>query len=227
MTLAVIVLAWSAFGLRVGADPAEQVGPVSVDQVSLAPSTGPTDAEDLDVSPSAPSSQDQQVEALDRLDGTLVADDDPGEYRLGTVDLDFGPDAWVLTAPPLQDYNGDGRTERLEAELNSLVGRTVTMLVRLDDGNDATAYALNDLPYRDPAGPGPWVVEPSTTAPTATVEQVRTAATDAVGPGARINELEPIQAGQVAWEASVTRADGREFVVLVDAGGAVLTVRED
>lgn len=223
VALAVLVVAWAVVGFRSGADPTEQVEAVSVDEVSLAPpgtstrTSSPTEEAD---------GGNRQVEALDPLEGRLDAEDDPGEYRLGTVDLDFGPDAWVLTAPPMQDYDGDGRVERLEAELDALVGQQVSLLVRLDDGNYAAVYVLNDRPYRDPAGPGPWVVDPATTPPLP-VDQVREAAATAVGPGARVDGLEPLQAGQVAWEASVTRTDGREFSVLLDATGAVLTVRED
>jgi hypothetical protein len=231
---ALLVVVWAALGFSMGADPTEQVAPVAVDQVSLAPSTpGTTPADDTDgtgapTDPTrAPTGGSRQVEALDRLDGELMGEDDPGEYRLGTVDLDFGPDAWVLTAPPSQDYNGDGHTERLEAELDALVGQQVRLLVRLDDGNFAAVYLINDRPYRDPAGPGPWVVDGSPTAPPATVAQIRAAAADALGSGARVDELEPIQAGQVAWEASVTRTDGVDFAVLLDASGTVLTVRED
>ena len=70
-----------------------------------------------------------------------------GQFTLGSVDLDFGPDAWVLTAGPLQDYDQDQRTEALLDELAGLTGQQVTTLVRPGDGGDeAEVYALNDLP---------------------------------------------------------------------------------
>lgn len=232
----VVVLAASAVvgvavALSVRADPTEHVGPVSVDQVSVAPSMGTTEPgaspPSSAVSPTGSSrGTTQQVEALDPLQGTLEAKDDPGEFRLGNVELDFGPSAWVLTAPPMQDYGRDGRTERLEAELNGLVGRPVDLLVRLDDGDDAAVYMLNGLPYRDPAGAAPWT-PPRPPAQPAPPADVRAAAADAVGPRAEVDDLESVQAGSVAWEASVTAANGTDFLVLLSATAKVLTVRED
>jgi hypothetical protein len=59
----------------------------------------------------------------------------------------------------------------------------------------------------------------------ATWEAVRTAAADAVGPGAVVDELEWQSAGDVAWEVDVLSADGREHTVLLDSAARVLDVR--
>jgi uncharacterized membrane protein YkoI len=53
------------------------------------------------------------------------------------------------------------------------------------------------------------------------------AAADAVGPGARVTEIDAEDDGNVAWEAKVLGADGVEHEVLLDAAGAVLDVRRD
>ena len=169
----------------------------------------------------------QQVEALEPLDGILVAGDpdDPEEFLLGTVELDFGPEAWVLTAGPMQDYNGDQRTDKLLEELDSLVGKQVSVLMRPgDQGDNALVFTLNRLPYRDPAGPPPWMTVTPTATSTATLEAVRAAASAAVGPGSRILELEPEPAGQVAWEATVLRNDGATFTVLLSPSAQVLYI---
>ena len=176
--------------------------------------------------PTSSATRSEQIEALDRLQGTLQAEDDPGQFTLGSVDLDFGPDAWVLTAGPLQDYDQDQTTESLLDELTGLTGRQVTTLVRPGDGGDeAEVYVLNDLPYRDPAGPPPWTTATPTSTTTASADELRAAAAAAVGENARVIDLERERAGQVAWEATVINADGTEYTVLLSTAGEVLDVR--
>ena len=133
----------------------------------------------------------------------------------------------MLTAGPLQDYDQDQRTEALLDELAGLTGHQVTALIRPGDGGDeAEVYVLNDLPYRDPAGPPPWSTAAPTSTATASEDQLRTAAAAAVGERARVVDLEPEPAGQVAWEASVIAAGGAEYTVLLSAAGEVLDVRQ-
>jgi peptidoglycan/xylan/chitin deacetylase (PgdA/CDA1 family) len=211
LALAITGMGAAAGWLILRRDPSVEVGSVPITGLSVraAPTTSAT--------------RSQQV--LDRLEGTLRAGDDPGQFTLGSVDLDFGPDAWVLTAGPLQDYDQDQATEALRDELAGLTGRQVTTFVRPGDGGDeADVYVLNDLPYRDPAGLPPWTTTPTSTA-RATEDQLRNAAAAAVGEGARVDDLEPEPAGQVAWEASVIAADGTEYTVLLSAAGDVLDVR--
>jgi hypothetical protein len=214
-----LVLATAAIGAAAGwlmlrRDPSVEVGSVPISGLSVR------------AAPTSSATRSQQVEALDRLEGTLRAGDDPGQFTLGSVDLDLGPDAWVLTAGPLQDYDQDQTTEALLDELTGLTGRPMTTLVRPGDGGDeADVYVLNDLPYRDPAGLPPWTTTTPTSTARANEDQLRNAAAAAVGEGARVDDLEPEPAGQVAWEASVIAADGTEYTVLLSAAGDVLDVR--
>jgi hypothetical protein len=198
-------------------DPEESVAAVRVDEVSVSPPL------------SAPSAaQQRQVEALEKLSGVLFRGAGGDDFVLDNSELDFGPDAWVITAGPIADFNGDGRTEPLLTELQSLVGREVTAMVRLDeDGDDADVFVLNDRVYRDSAGGAPPWLPPATTGPSALVSAIETAAAAAVGRGARVVELERVRAGNVAWEASVLAASGEEYTVLLSAEGKVLDRRRD
>jgi hypothetical protein len=214
LAVAIAAIGAAAGWLVVRRDPSVQVGSVPITGVSVR------------AAPTSSATRGHQVEALDRLDGTLQVGDDSGQFTLGSVDLDFGPDAWVLTAGPLQDYDRDQTTENLLEELNGLTGQQVTTLVRPGDGGDeADLYVLNDLPYRDPAGPPPWMTATPTSTATASTDELRRAAAAAVGEGARVVELEREPAGQVAWEASVDAADDTEHTVLLSAAGEVLHVR--
>lgn len=172
----------------------------------------------------------QQVAALDPIEGTLVQrGDDADEFYVGSVELEFGPEAWVLTAGPGEDFDGDGAAENLLDELEGLVGESVSALVRLDDdGDDADVFVLNDLAYRDSAGgPAPWHQTGNATGDAASPQAVAEAAAAAVGGGARVRELDREIVGDVAWEAEVIAADGREHTVLLDATGEVLDARLD
>ena len=216
------VIAVAAIGASVTAaaqeDPTVEIGAVAVDQVRLSSPTASTSA----------SAQQQHVEALERLDGTLtMLGDDPEDFYIGPIELEFGPEAWVMTAGPSEDFDGDGDRERLLNELRGLVGRPVTALVRLDnDGDEANVYRLNDLTFRDSAGGRPpWLAAEAENSDAASWEEVRTAAAAAVGPGAVVDELEWQSAGDVAWEVDVLSADGREHTVLLDATAQVLDVR--
>ena len=214
------VIAVVAIGASVTAaaqeDPTVEIGAVAVDQVRLSSPTASTSA------------RQQQVEALERLDGKLtMLGDDPEDFYIGPIELEFGPEAWVMTAGPSEDFDGDGNLERLLDELRGLVGRPVTALVRLDnDGDEANVYRLNDLTFRDSAGGRPpWLAADADETDAATWEAVRTAAADAVGPGAVVDELEWQSAGDVAWEVDVLSAEGREHTVLLDSAARVLDVR--
>jgi hypothetical protein len=213
LALAITAICAAIGWLILRRDPSVEVGSIPITGVSVraAPTSSPT--------------RSQQIEALDRLQGTLQADDDPGQFTLESVDLDFGPEAWVLTAGPLQDYDQDQTTESLLDELTGLAGRQVTTLVRPGDGGDeADVYVLNDLPYRDPAGPPPWATATPTSTTTASADELRAAAAAAVGDNARVVEMEREPAGHVAWEATVINADGTEYTVLLSTAGEVLDV---
>lgn len=195
-------------------DPVEQVGAIDVGNVRSTPgvTAGGT----------------QEVLALDELAGTFDVrpDDGDDEYRIGGVELDLGPETWIRTAQATQDYDGDGSTEALQAELQGLDGKEVRLLVRFDDDrDDADVYLIDDLPYRDPtAALAPWQVPVEGDQPTRAA--LESAASEAVGAGARVVELEPDD-GTAGWEAEVLDATGTEFQVLLDATGKVLDVRRD
>lgn len=229
-SVAGLVVAAVAFGgaaLLSRDDPSVGVGPVRIGQVDLA---GTTDDQPPDAQPpDAPPTGAQQVAALETVEGTLERrGDDPDDFYLGAVELSFGPDEWVLTAGPSDDYDGDGAPEDLLVELEGLIGQPVLALVRLDnDGDDADVYVLNDVTYRDSAGgPAPWQ-QTAATGVAAAPEEVAEAAAAAVGPGARVEELDRETVGDVAWEVDVVDADGLEHTVLLDAAAQVLDVRQD
>ncbi len=165
-----------------------------------------------------------QTAGLVALQGIVVPDqDDLDEFAIDGIDLDLGPDRWVATAPAFDDYDRDGTREPLLEELEGLLGTEATVLVRVDDeGDDATVYAINGRPYRDVGGPIPWH-----TGAAADEEAIRGAAADAVGPNARVVDLESINGDTVAWEAEVVDIEGREHTVVLDASGTILTTRPD
>lgn len=99
-------------------DPRASVAPVDVGPLAVAGSMGTGEA---------PASGGQQVAALDRLEGTLEhRGDDADDFSLGAVELEFGPEEWVLTAGALEDYDRDGTPEKLLNELDGLVGQPIT-----------------------------------------------------------------------------------------------------
>lgn len=198
-------------------DPVEVVGAVAVGQVEAGAAGAATQG------------SNQPVVALEELSGTLFQEegDDVDDLAIGGVELDFGPESWVLGAPATEDYDGDGRAEALRDELRGMVGADVTVLVRFDDDrDDADVYVVNDLPYRDTSGgPAPWEAAPE--GELATREQLIAAAEGAVGAGARLVELEQDDDGAAGWEAEVLDAQGREHNVILSATGEVLAVEQD
>lgn len=103
----------------------------------------------------------EQVDGLEQLVGTLRVSDDGDDWYVLGVEVDFGPEEWVFSAPAFADYDGDGTAEPLLAELRGLEGRDVTFGVRYDldddDLDDAYVFTINGLLYRDTSGgPAPW-----------------------------------------------------------------------
>ena len=223
LVLTALVLAFGVSLVAGREDPTLEVAPVPVDRVGLNPSSAPTNPSNL------PNPSNVEVPGLDQVDGILKRDtDDAAEFTVGAVELDFGPEAWVLTATATEDFDDDGRTEKLLAELNGLVGQSVRLAGRIDsDGEEADVYLLNDLTYRDPVSDQvPWRPTPAPGEP-ASRRTVTAAAVAAVGPQSSVDELERERVGAVEWSASVLDAEGREYLVLLDRTGHVLLVRED
>lgn len=213
----VVIAAWA---LVLRNDPRELVPAIELGGMDLPVSTHSGDDPE----------RAYQVAALDRLEGTLVQrGDGPDDFYLSAIELEFGPEEWLVTAGAIEDYDGDGQVEDLYDELQDLVGQSVAVLVRLDgDGDEADVFSLNDLTYRDSVGgPAPWQQSPPGMGPIATPEEVARAALRAVGPGARVAEIDPASAGVVAWEVDVIDAAGIEQSVLLNAAGVVLDVRPD
>jgi uncharacterized membrane protein YkoI len=170
------------------------------------------------------------VDGLDQLVGTLRAGDDPDDWYVSGVDVDFGPEGWIVAAPAFEDYDGDGTAEALLAELRGLEGREVTIGVRFDlddDRDDAYAFTLQGLPYRDPSGGAPpWLTTTSEAA--ASPDQVAAAAAAAVGSGAIAHDVDrETDDGWTGWDVDVRSNDGREYDVYVDQSGSVVDVRAD
>jgi len=224
LVLTALVLAFGVSILEGREDPTLEVAPVPVDRVGLDPTAAAS------ANPSnLPSPSNLEVPGLDRVEGVLKRDsDDLAEFAVGAVELDFGPEAWVLTAAAAEDFDADGQTETLMAELDGLVGQPVRSAGRIDaDGDEAEVYLLNDLTYRDPASDlVPWRPTPAPGDP-ASRRTVTSAAVAAVGPQSFVEELEQERVGAVEWSASVIDDDGREHLVLLDRTGQVLLVRED
>jgi hypothetical protein len=210
-------------------DPTESVDAIAVGSVD--PST-------TDASPGT-TGKERRVLALEELTGTLERstdddddDDDVDDFVIGVVEVDFGPDSWIITAPPMEDYDGDGTAEALREELDGLVGTEVTLVVRYDDDDDdddrddADVYTIGGLAYRDTAG-GAAAWARSGGEGGATREALTAAAAEALGPGARVVELEPEDDDTDAWEAEVEDAGGGEHQVLLAADGTVIDVRPD
>jgi hypothetical protein len=184
------------------------------------------------IAPDTSVSAARPVEGLDPLVGELRRGDDLDDWSVAGVDVDFGPDGWLPTAPSLGDFDGDGTDEPVLDELDGLENSEVTLGVRYEadedgDRDDADVFTINGVTYRDPAGDrAPW--ETTNDQPTADRETVAAAAVAAVGEGGRAIEVErDNEDGWRGWDVEVRGADGREYQVLLDLSGTVVDVRLD
>jgi hypothetical protein len=171
-----------------GSEDSRTVGAVAVDGLSPAASTSEAPSAGPSASATPPV---QPVSALQTVQGVLERDDDSDDDRddpadryddftVNGVEVDFGPSEWIIAAPVLQDYDGDGTAEPYAAELDGLVGQQVTLQVGDDDDDsddrsddssddsgdrldDADVYEVNGLAVRDLAGPAPWRGGPAPT----------------------------------------------------------------
>lgn len=170
-----------------GSEDSRTVGAVAVDGLSAASSSeaatagpsSPAAAPSATGSPAAVSAL-QTVQGVLQRDDDSDDDDDPADryddFTVNGVEVDFGPSEWVIAAPALQDYDGDGTAEPFAAELDGLVGQQVTLQVRDDDDSDddaddrsddrlddADVYEINGLALRDLTGAAPWRGGPAPT----------------------------------------------------------------
>lgn len=206
------------------------------------PSTGATtDDTATATADSTPSATDtatgsygsQQVQGLDQIQGVLTRDDDDDhrddrdDFEAADVDLELGPDSWLLSAGPIADFDGDGTLSPVIEELETLIGQEVTVLGRMDDdGDDLEVYEIQGLTFRDSAGgPAPW--RSGDDADALGRNQIAEAALAAVGEGSRLDSVDREDDNGSSWEVEVVDAQGREQRVLLDAAGAVLDIRLD
>lgn len=174
-----------------GSEDARTVGAVAVD--GLAPASGSSDAAGTPAATSTATTSagtPAAVAPLQTVQGVLQreADDDDDDaqdpadryddFTVNGIEVDFGPSEWIIAAPALQDYDGDGTAEPFAAELDGLVGQQVTLQVRDDDDDDADdraderagdrmddadVYEVDGLALRDLTGPAPWRGGPAPT----------------------------------------------------------------
>lgn len=225
---------------------AVDVGAVTVDATDPATTTpdgSATAGATASPSASVPPAPAQQVEGLEVLQGVLTRDDDSDrddddrtDFEVAGIDLELGPDSWLLTAGPIGDYDGDGTTAPVLDELEALVGQEVDLAGRYEgdegdeDGDrddDFVVYEVNGLTFRDNAGgPAPWEAA-GAGGDAATEDEVVQVALEAVGAGSRLDSVDREDDGGAAWEVEVVDADGQEQRVLLDSAGAVLDIRPE
>lgn len=213
-------------------DPDVGVDSVGMTEVNRAPTmtapssgsvSGPT-------GPGTRGTEVQTVEGLEQLIGALRAGEDPDDWFVSGIEVDFGPDGWISGAATFGDYDGDGIAEPLLAELRGLEGRSVTLGVRYeidDERDDADAFTIEGSAFLDPTGgPAPWQSVP--VGAEATRDDIAAAAVAAVGRGAVATDVDPeTDDGWIGWDVEVRAADGREYQVYLDLTGDVLDVRPD
>lgn len=198
-------------------------------RTAAAPGSGISSASD----PAGPGDEGvvvQTVDGLELLTGTLRAGEDPDDWYVSGIEVNFGPDGWISGAPSFGDYDGDGTDEPLLAELDGLEGRNLTLGVHYtvdDDRDDADAFTIEGRAFRDPTGgQAPWQI--ATTGIEVSREDAAAAAVGAVGEGAvPIAVDRESEDGWIGWDVDVRAADGQEYQVYVDLDGEVLDVRPD
>ncbi|PWJ53166.1 hypothetical protein SAMN06264364_11461 [Quadrisphaera granulorum] len=162
-----------------GSDDSRTVGSVAVPGLTPAASSGGTAASNGPTIPATATA----VAPLQTVQGVLQRDDDDADdpsdaddryddFTVNGIEVDFGPSEWILTAPALQDYDGDGTAEPFATELDGLVGQQVTLQARDDDDDDddddragdrlddVDVYEINGLALRGASGPAPWAGGP-------------------------------------------------------------------
>jgi len=223
------LLAVGTIGYLVVDDPDQQVDSIELTGVTSGSAPGANGAAASEKNPAST----QSVDGLEQLVGELRADDDGDDHddwSVSGVEVDFGPEEWLLTAPELEDFDGNGTVEPLLDELRGLEGGEVTLGVRYeadDDRDDADVYTVNGLAFRDTdSGPAPWQSTGERTE--ADRDTVSANAAEAVGEGARTVEVErQDEDGWDGWDAEVLDADGQEYEVILDVAGEVVDVRAE
>lgn len=226
------LLAVGTVGYLVLDDPEQQVAPIQLTGVTAGADSGTDGAEQSQRS--EPSTR--SVDGLEQLVGELRAGDDADDWSVSGVEVDFGPEEWLLTEPELEDFDGNGTVEPLLDELRGLEGTEVTLGVRYEDDedddegedrDDADVFTVNGTSFRGTDGePAPWQNTGEQSA--ADRETVSANAAAAVGEGATTVDVErQDEDGWDGWEAEVRGADGQEYDVILDAAGEAVDVRAE
>ena len=88
---------------------------------------------------------------LSTLTGTMTYDGT--NFFIGTVELHFGPNWYIIAANSTTDYDGDGELELVIDELLGLVGTDVTVEGHYQSDNWMSVFTINGEVYREPGQP--------------------------------------------------------------------------
>jgi len=96
--------------------------------------------------------------------GTLAKDG--AHYLIDGQVVDAGPDWYITHAMASADYDGDGGSETIAAELDGLVGMTVSLGVENEPGDKSNLFTINGQFYRTTdGGRPPWAGGPDVNRP--------------------------------------------------------------
>ncbi|MFE1168039.1 hypothetical protein [Nocardiopsis sp. NPDC058789] len=169
------------------------------------------------------------VDGFEQLIGELRSGGAAEDWYVAGVGVDFGPRAWLLTDPVLEDFDGDGTAGTILEELRALEGTEVTLGVRYGSEEDAArdgvgVFTVNGVQFRDAdGGPAPW--EDPEARREADREEVSAAAEGAVGEGSRATAVERDEEGGPGWSVLVRGADGQDYEVILDVSAGIEDVR--
>lgn len=170
--------------------------------------------------PASGSAEVVAVVGLVEVTGVLSSDGE--DWYLDGIEVDAGPRWYVRSNPATADLDGDGAVETLGAELDGLVGRSVTLLGERDDDADLDVFVVEGVKIRPTdGGPPPWEqrtgaapLEPD--AAMAVGREEAAAIVLAGTPGTVIETGMTEDGGRSVWEVYVRRADGRVIESYVD-----------
>ena len=110
------------------------------------------------LSPAATPGQTQE-RTLTTLSGPLAKAGN--DYQVNGTPVSFGPKKYITQTTAGANYDGDGTTEGIAAELDGLVGQAVTLTGEQEAQGDFDVFTINGAAYRDPqAGRPPWAGGP-------------------------------------------------------------------
>jgi hypothetical protein len=154
----------------------QRVAPMSLDQIEVAQTTSSTDVtsqstpitvapvqDDLQLQRPATSSDLQTpasaslgkgiIPGLSTRTGTLQLRGN--DFYFGRLEVDFGPEKWLMSNTAATDVDRDGAVESWWKEISGLVGRSVSILGDLDD-DDIDVFEVNGMALRPIDRPAPW-----------------------------------------------------------------------